>query len=142
MFAPAAYPATSKRQIGAYQQVHVTTGVDGASPHRLVSMLFEGLLQSFAQARGAIRSGDIETKCRAINRSVRIIEEGLKAGLNLQEGGRLAANLHDLYAYITLRLTHANLHNDEQAIEECTQLIEPVSRAWVEMGAQVAPVTP
>lgn len=126
----------TKRQLGAYQQVHVTTGVDGASPHRLVQMLFEGLLDSFAQARGAIRQGNVEAKGEAIGRAVRIIDEGLKAGLNVNEGGRLAADLRDLYAYITVRLTHANRHSDEAAISECAKLIEPLSKAWDEIGQQ------
>lgn len=135
MFASAAYP--SNRQLGAYRQVGVTTAVDGASPHRLVAMLFEGLLDTLAQARGALRSGNVEGKCEALGRAVRIIDEGLRAGLNLKEGGRLAADLNDLYAYVTLRLTYANRHNDEPAIEECTKLIEPLSRAWSEMASQV-----
>jgi len=138
MFASAAFSAPSKRQLGAYQQVHVTTGVDGASPHRLVQMLFEGLLDSFAQARGAMRQGNIEAKGEAIGRAVRIIDEGLKAGLNLDEGGRLAEDLRDLYAYVTVRLIYANRHNDESAIGECVRLIEPLSKAWAEMGQKAA----
>ena len=138
MFASAAFSAPSKRQLSAYQQVSVTTGVDGASPHRLVEMLFEGLMASFAQARGAMRSGNIEAKGEAIGRAVRIIDEGLKAGLNVQEGGQLAADLRDLYAYITVRLTYANRHNDEAAIAECAQLIEPLSTAWSAIGLPAA----
>jgi flagellar secretion chaperone FliS len=135
MFASAA--SSQSRQLGAYRQVGVTTAVDGASPHRLVAMLFEGLLDTLAQARGALRNNNIQGKCDAIGRAVRIIDEGLRAGLNLKEGGRLAADLNDLYSYVTVRLTHANRHNDEQALEECSRLIEPLSRAWAEMASQI-----
>jgi flagellar protein FliS len=138
MFASAAFSAPNKRQLGAYQQVHVTTGVDGATPHRLVEMLFEGLLDSLAQARGALLHGNIEAKGEAIGRAVRIIEEGLRAGLNVEEGGQLAIDLRDLYAYVIVRLTHANRHNDEPAIGECVKLIEPLSRAWAEIGQKAA----
>ncbi|GAB4569097.1 MAG: flagellar export chaperone FliS [Rhizobacter sp.] len=138
MFASAAFSAPTKRQLGAYQQVHVTTGVDGASPHRLVEMLFQGLLDSFAQARGAMRQGQIEAKGEAIGRAVRIIEEGLRAGLNVEEGGQLAADLRDLYAYVIVRLTYANRHNDESAIAECVGLIEPLSEAWAQIGQKAA----
>jgi flagellar protein FliS len=134
MFASAAFSAPTRRQLGAYQQVQVTTGVDGASPHKLVQMLFDGLMDCFAQARGAMRSGNIEAKGEAIGRAVRIIDEGLKAGLNVEEGGRLAQDLRDLYAYVIVRLTQANRHNDEAAISECATLIEPLSRAWAEIG--------
>ena len=132
------FSAPSKRSLGAYQQVHVTTGVDGASPHRLVQMLFEGLLDSLARARGALASGNVVLKGEEIGRAVRIVDEGLKAGLNVKDGGRLAQDLHDLYAYVTVRLTHANLHNDEAAIAECVKLIEPIATAWDEIAQKDA----
>lgn len=137
MFATA-FTASNKHQLGAYQQVHVTTGVDGASPHRLVQMLFEGLLDSLARARGAIAHGNVVVKGEEIGRAVRIVEEGLKAGLNVAEGGRLAQDLSDLYAYVTMRLTYANLHNDEAAIAECAKLIEPIASAWDEIAQKAA----
>ena len=51
--------------------------------------------------------------------------------LNVEAGGELALNLRDLYTYISLRLTQANLRNDHQALDECTQLIQPVREAWL-----------
>jgi flagellar protein FliS len=65
---------------------------------------------------------------------VRIIEEGLRAGLDLQAGGALARDLNDLYGYLTMRLTVANLHNDEQALLECQRLVEPLRQAWSDIG--------
>ena len=75
-------------------------------------MLFDGFVDAIAQAKGALPSGQIEAKCVAIGRAARIVDEGLKASLDLSGGGTLAADLADLYAYITLRLTQANLRND------------------------------
>jgi flagellar secretion chaperone FliS len=126
----------------AYRHVGIETGVAGASPHQLVSMLFDGVQDSIAQARGAIRAGDIPTKGRAIARAMRIVDEGLHGALNAQGGGALALDLSDLYNYITLRLTHANLNNDDAALAECAKLIEPVRSAWREIGAQVRQKTP
>jgi flagellar protein FliS len=134
MFASAANSSMFQRQAGAYKQVHLNTGVDGASPHGLVVMLFEGLTDALAQARGAMRSGNIEQKGRAIGRAVGIVTEGLRGRLNLQEGGKLAADLDELYAYITIRLIHANLRNDESALDECNRLLEPVRMAWSQIA--------
>ena len=121
---------------GLYQVVKVDTGVSSASPHRLVEMLFEEFLASCARARGAIRSGDVQEKGRAIGRAVRIVEEGLRAGLNMQ-AGQLAQDLHDLYQYVTVRMTHANLQSDEAAIAECIALVQPLHDAWRAIGPQV-----
>jgi flagellar protein FliS len=121
----------------AYRHVGIETGVSGASPHQLVSMLFDGVQDSIAQARGAIRAGDIATKGRAIARAMRIVDEGLHGALNAQAGGTLALDLRDLYNYITVRLSHANLNNDDAALAECAKLIEPVRSAWREIGTHV-----
>jgi flagellar protein FliS len=120
-----------------YRQVGVQSAVaGGASPHRLIAMLFDGALEAIAQARGALREGRLEDKGRAIGRAVRIVEEGLKAGLDRQAGGPLAAHLSDLYAYLGMRLTQANLRNDEAVLLECQRLIEPLRDAWAQIGAQ------
>jgi flagellar protein FliS len=139
MFATAARTSVYQRQAGAYNVVQVSTGVGGASAHGLIGMLYDGLLESLAQARGAIRSKNIEAKGRAVRRALRIVDEGLRAGLNIEDGGQLAAGLNDLYLYISLRLTHANLHNDEKALDECVRLVEPLRSAWAQIADQ-APV--
>jgi len=122
----------------AYRQVGVETGVSTGSPHQLVAMLFDGYMDALAQARGALQQGQIEAKGHAIGRAVRIIEEGLKAGLDLTGGGTLAADMRDLYDYVTLRLTQANLRNDVSILVECQALIEPLRSAWISIGPQVA----
>jgi flagellar protein FliS len=137
MFASATRSNVPHRQAGAYKQMYAATGVDGASPHGLIAMLFEGLVGALAEARGAMRSGNISVKCNAIARALRIVDEGLMAALNESEGGTLAADLNALYRYISLRLTHANLHNDEAALEECGRLIEPLRSAWAGIADQV-----
>lgn len=138
MFANAA-PRNMQNNFGsAYREVGVQSGVLSASPHQLVLMLFDGFLECIAQARGAIASHNIEQKCKAISRGVRILDEGLKASLNLQQGGQLASDLNALYGYITMRLTQANISNDTAALEECARLIEPVRSAWIAIGSSQA----
>jgi flagellar secretion chaperone FliS len=90
-----------------------------------------------ARARGAMQQGDIEQKSRAIDNALRIIGEGLRAGLNLKDGGPLARDLNDLYGYIEHRLTLANLRNDSQSLVECSELVKTLADAWREIGPQV-----
>ena len=127
---------------GLYQQVGVETGLVAASPHQLVSMLFDGWMEAVAQAKGAIRSGDVSAKCHAIGRAVRIIDEGLRAGLDLHAGGALARDLHDLYGYLTHRLTLANLRNEEALLAECQRLMQPLQEAWAAIGPSTANAGP
>lgn len=123
--------AVSRRASNAYLQVGVETSVSSASPHRLVAMLFDALSDALARARGAMQAGQIAEKGQAIGHAVRIVEEGLRSSLNLDKGGAIAADLNRLYGYLAARLTHANLHNDAAALQECSDLIEPVRSAWL-----------
>ena len=68
---------------------------------------------------------------------MRIVDEGLSARSTWRAGGKLAADLRDLYSYLAMRLTHANLHNDDAALDECGRLIDPVRQAWASIASQV-----
>ena len=122
--------SVNSRAAAAYKRVAADTGVQGADPHQLVSLLFDALLQSLQRARGALETGDLAAKGMAIGKAVRLLEEGLKAGLNMEQGGELAQNLRGMYDYSILRLTHANLRNDAAALAEVSSLIEPVADSW------------
>lgn len=137
--APTARAARAQHIAGAYSQVGTHTAVAGASAHQLVTLLFDGWFAAVNRARGAMAQKDIAAKGRAIGHAARIVEEGLKAGLNLEQGGRLATDLRDLYAYVTLRLTQANLRDDPAALDECVRLMQPLRDAWVSIGGQVGP---
>ncbi|MBL8346804.1 MAG: flagellar export chaperone FliS [Rubrivivax sp.] len=127
---------------GLYQQVRVESKVDGASPHELVAMLFEGFMEAVAQARGAMREKQAEIKGMAIGRAVRIVEEGLRAGLDRRAGGTLARDLDELYSYLAMRLTLANLRNDEAALEECQRLMRPLHEAWLAIAEEAETLVP
>ncbi|WP_119967469.1 flagellar export chaperone FliS [Simplicispira lacusdiani] len=129
------YTPVSSRAATAYRQVGVQSCVDGATPHMLIKMLFDGLMQSLNAARGALQRGEIEEKGRQLGKAVRILEEGLKAGLNPEQGGELAGNLRALYDYCIKRLTLANLRNDIGMVEEVVELITPVAKSWEQIGA-------
>ena len=138
-----ASPHSNRRSIaGLYQTVRADTGVATASPHRLIELLFEEFLASCSRARGAIRERNVQEKGRAIGRAVRIIEEGLRAGLNMKDGGELARVLQDLYGYVNVRLTQANLNSDEAAIAECVALIQPIYDAWRAIAPPVTEESP
>lgn len=129
MFSSSGYGAAN-----AYRQMSAHSGVESASPHQLIQMLFDGLFQSLNAARGALQRGDIEEKGRHISKAVRILQEGLVVGLDLEKGGELAANLKLLYDYSVAQLTKANVRNDEHLVEEVINVLQPVAQGWKEIG--------
>lgn len=130
------FTSVSSRAASAYKRVSVETDIGMANPHQLVDMLFDSLLQSVGAARAAMERGDIATKGEKILRAVRIIDEGLKPALNLEQGGDLAANLNGLYGYCVLRLTHANLRNDVGGLADVVRVIEPIAQGWKQISAK------
>jgi flagellar protein FliS len=126
-----AYPRSS---LAAYRSVAAHGGVDAANPHRLITMLMDGALERLASARGAIEHGDAEAKNRLIHRAVAIVEE-LRASLNLQAGGQVAANLADLYEYCGRQLLRANTENRAELLDEVGNLLREIRGAWVQIPA-------
>lgn len=122
----------------AYRQIGVETGVSSASPHHLVLMLYDGFLESVGRAQVAMAGGVIELKCAQITRAVRILEEGLIAGLDMVSGGEIALNLHNLYRYAVVQLTRSNLRNDPALLNEVERLIRPLRDAWAAIGAKMS----
>jgi flagellar protein FliS len=137
MFSSASHPGHRAPMATLYRGISATTAVEGASPHKLVSMLYQAVAGEIAAARGAIARGDIAEKCRAIGHAVRIVEEGLVAPLDLAAGGALAANLRDLYDYIVRRLTIANLKSDDAALADCAGLVQTLRESWDAIAPQV-----
>ena len=117
-----------------YGTVQVESGVQDASSHRLIEMLFDGLLTRLAQAKGAIQQKDIELKCKKINEASSIII-GLRESLDFNAGDDVAANLDSLYQYMLGILMKANRNNDPALIHECGTLVSQISGAW----RQIAP---
>ena len=53
----------------AYARVGVETGVMGASPHRLIVMLYQGARQAIAQARMHVQQGNVSARGEAIGKA-------------------------------------------------------------------------
>lgn len=131
----------------AYQRINVETSMHTIDQYQIVSLLFDGLLESLASARGALARGDVAAKCNAIAKALRILQEGLMTGLDTVDGGELASNLGALYDYCVKRLMLANARNDDDLLQEVRRLIEPVAQGWKEIGqtpkaTAVAALTP
>ena len=137
MFSTGSSLGSRKPSAHAYRDIGATTALDGASPHKLVSLLYSALATQVACARGALKRGDIAEKARAISHAARVVEEGLRMPLDMNGGGALAANLSDLYEYIARQLTLANLRNDDALLEECARLVETLREGWDGIAEQV-----
>ena len=119
-----------------YQTVNTQAQVFDASPHRLIQMLMEGGLSRLAQAKGAMERGQVALKGELLGKAIAIIG-GLREGLDLRQGGELAANLDSLYEYMSSRLLQANRSNDVAIIDGVAGLLREVKSGWDGIANQI-----
>lgn len=110
--------------------IYAQNNVGIESPAKLIEMLYEGVLRFNAQAKKAIKDGDIEKRVYWINRSVAVITE-LIAVLDMK-GGRVAHYLEGLYNYEIQLLNEANLKKDESKLDEVSNVFKGLLEAWRE----------
>lgn len=120
--------------IASYQQISIESDVRGADPHRLIVLLFDGAESALQQAQVRLAAGDFKGKSDSIIKAIEIIQSGLSASLDTEQGGDLAKNLKALYEYMASRLIHANVHKDDNAIREVQGLLGEIASAWREIG--------
>ncbi|ONB53413.1 flagellar export chaperone FliS [Burkholderia pseudomallei] len=122
----------------AYARVGVETGVMGASPHRLIAMLYQGARQAIAHARLHLQQGNVAARGEAIGKAIRIVESGLQQALNLEVGGDIASRLDSLYTYMCRRLLQANVDASEPMLIEVDGLLATLEDAWTGIAPEVA----
>ena len=132
---------TQRNPSAAYAKVSLESGIAEASPHKLILMLFDGAIMALASARRPLLDKDTAQKGQYISKAIDIITNGLRVSLDMEAGGELAERLYALYDYMTIRLLHANLHNDLAAIEEVSSLLGELRSAWEEIAADPAVVS-
>ncbi len=123
-----------------YQKLDVQTLVGSASPHKLISMLFDGACTRLVKARSYASRGDHEGRNTCIGETVSILN-GLQASLDQEQGGELAENLDALYDYMLRRLYASNRDNDADGIFEVLDLLRTLQDAWQAIDPELARMT-
>jgi len=121
-----------------YGTVGTEAAVAEADPHRLIKLLFEGVLVRIAAAKEHMQRGETARKGESISQAISIID-GLRASLNTETGGEIAVNLEDLYVYVSYRLLEANLKNDASRLDEVSRLLGEIKGAWASIAPSQTP---
>ena len=113
-----------------YTQVGLESGVLAATPQHLITMLFDGAELAIRTARLHMEDGNQAAKGDAMGKALDIINQGLLAALDREQGGEVAARLAALYDYIGRLLLQATLRNDVRKLDEAMHLLTNISTAW------------
>jgi flagellar secretion chaperone FliS len=133
---------TYKNPAKAYAATNLESGAIAANPHKLIAMLYEGVLIAILKAEHHMKLNQVVEKGAAITKATDIILMGLDASLNMEEGGEIGQNLHALYTYICQQLILANLHNDAQKLREIYNLLLDLKNTWDSIAPKTAGSNP
>ena len=116
-----------------YQTVDVESQVEGASPHRLIGILFDELMKATEIMVAAMRVGNraktIDKQARASN-----ILLALETSLDFRNGGDVARNLARVYRESRRLIQQGGRANDPAAVETARSYLSEIVEAWEAIG--------
>ncbi|KML24122.1 flagellar protein FliS [Leclercia adecarboxylata] len=119
-----------------YAQIHLQSQLKGATPHQLISMLFEGAYSAILKAKIFMANGNVAKRGEMISRAINIIDIGLRASLDYDKGKDIALQLDQLYEYMSRTLLQANLQNSVESLSHVAELLLNLSTTWKEIEPQ------
>lgn len=107
------------------------TSVASASREKILLMLYEAAIKFTKKAIIACENKDISERGLNIGKAFDIIIE-LNSSLNHKMAPELAANLEQLYMFITDQYTKANVSGDAKPLHDVMRVLEILHKGWVE----------
>jgi len=115
--------------LSAYKSVRKATLVEGATPHRLIEMLYDGALSNIAIARQCIAQNSRQQLHIHSDKAIAIVQE-LQGSLKDYDTNELSANLFELYSYIISTLISSERTMDDEGFGVCAHLLDVLRDAW------------
>ena len=118
--------------LNAYKETDLSE-VEGASPHRLIELTFQDLKRNLLFMRRKLNEGTRVGGVEA-SRSIAALEI-LRASLNFEHGGEIAANLDQIYAYSLDQLARIIKDDNEHEIDAVIAIISSLVDAWTSISS-------
>lgn len=99
------------------------------SQEKMLIMLYDGMLKFIKLAQRGIEEKKPALKGEYISRIIAIITE-LNSALDMDRGGDISQNLSDIYGFMVLRLSEANIKSDPAILEEVANLIREIKEGF------------
>jgi flagellar protein FliS len=119
-----------------YKTVDLRSAVASASPHQLITMLFDGALTSLASAKGDLERNNIEARAKNFNKATAILM-ALIDYLDMDKGEEISENLYLLYDYMIRGIIEANRTQSVDKVQELIDLLLELKQGWVSMPLDI-----
>ncbi|CDF83879.1 Flagellar protein fliS [Pseudomonas knackmussii B13] len=118
----------------SYRSVDLEARAAAASPYELVLVLFDGLLDELARARGHIEARRFQQKGRSLEKCMNILN-GLSSALDLDAGGQVVQDLARLYDYCIYKLSEVSVSLSLDGLDEVVGLLGTLREGWAGVHA-------
>ena len=116
------------KAIKAYSDSSINTSVSISTSSELIVLVFEKIFDYLRVGKVAIENNKL-----AIEEFTKIndlINLGLVASLNKEEGGEIAKNLEFIYLWAMNKITEARLTKSHEKIDDVTRVLMPIYESW------------
>lgn len=117
------------RNLRAYQKTTVNAEISVADPYYVTKLLYQGLFERLAQAKGAIERGDLALKAKKLSTATAILEN-LRSTLDFSQSKSIAQGLYDIYSYMIDQVAEASLNLMTQPIDNAIRVLMHIKKAW------------
>jgi flagellar protein FliS len=111
-------------------QEYLKNAVMTATPEQLQLMLYDGAIRFATRGLEAMQAKDREGMFNALERAQLIVLE-LSNGIRREVNPTLADQMAALYSFVYRRLVDANIHCDEQALQEALRILRYQRETWL-----------
>lgn len=122
-----------RRSASAYATVGLETKVLSSDPQQIISLLLQGALTAISQAKIHIANNKIAERGAAISKAIDIVDSGLKASVDKEQGGEIANSLITTYELVVHHLMNANLNADVNRLNIAEGMLKDIYEAWQEI---------
>jgi flagellar secretion chaperone FliS len=116
-----------------YLALELNSRLDAASPHKLVSILYEELQRALEVAVRTLAAGRGIAVHPQVNRAQSILM-ALEASLDFKAGGTLSHSLAAVYRSMRKELSQAARAGDSLKLSALQKGVESVANAWASVG--------
>lgn len=118
-----------------YRSVDIASRTGGASPHQLITILYEDLLRELRLGALTIDNGDHVGKNARLTKAVALLF-ALEAGLDFDRGASVAEALSRFYRGCRDAVMRASIEGNSALIRDVTANVSEIAESWKAIGGR------
>jgi flagellar protein FliS len=118
-----------------YRSVDVASRTGGASPHQLITILYEDLLRELRLGALAVEAGDHPAKNARLTKAVALLY-ALEAGLDFDKGGSVSEALSRFYRGCRDAVMRASIESKAALVRDVIANVGEIADSWKAIGTR------